>query len=281
MADHEPVRVFIACRGRERLAALFAQHAGELLPAESAEAAEVVVADEPLDNAQRLAAHLAQPRPLAVVGLGSAARGDVNLPLDAPLREIAMACRLLGEVVRLRRRLEHSEQRHDEAAELARTDPLTGLPNRRAWDEKLERLWPADGPPVDCCLAIVDLDHFKQINDEHGHAVGDALLRSAGHGLRAALRDQDFVARLGGDEFGVLLFRLDERDAQVVLERVRQRLASSAVGASLPPCTASIGYCLSEQLEEPSPAIIGDQADKALRKAKQGGRNRVEAFRLE
>ena len=104
----------------------------------------------------------------------------------------------------------------------ALSDPLTGLPNRRAWDLALKE-WvaaAADGANR-LCVAILDLDHFKQINDVHGHVIGDEVLCASGQEVYDNLRQDDFVARLGGDEFGLLLWVPDEEVTLAVLERVR------------------------------------------------------------
>ncbi|HEY5314836.1 MAG TPA: GGDEF domain-containing protein, partial [Pirellulales bacterium] len=242
MTDRLPVRVFVASRHAARLAALFSDARSELLPATNVADADVLVADQSSSEAADLPpADPARPRSIGLIGLGPLPTADVNLPIDVTAREITLACRLLGEVVRLRRQLQQSEVEHDVAVQEARTDPLTGLPNRRAWDEQLASLLPPDGPVTDQCLAIVDLDHFKQINDQHGHATGDALLRAVAHALRSGLRDQDKVARLGGDEFGIVLLRLEDPEAKTVLERMRERVAAAGDAGSLPRCTASIG----------------------------------------
>jgi diguanylate cyclase (GGDEF)-like protein len=271
--------VFVASRQAARLSALFSEGKSGLLPAAEREAADVVVADQSSSQAAGLSADdPAEQRSVGVVGLGPLPAADVNLPMDATIREITLACRLLGEVVRLRRQLAQTEVEYGQALEDAHTDPLTGLPNRRAWDEQLASLSSPDGPMTDHCVALIDLDHFKEINDFHGHSIGDALLRSVAHALRAGLRDQDRVARLGGDEFGIVLLRLEDPEAKIVLERVRERVAAAGVAGSLPRCTASLGYCVSSRWPAPTPAVLIDAADRALKQAKSGGRNRVVAF---
>jgi diguanylate cyclase (GGDEF)-like protein len=280
MTDRLPVRVFVTSRHAARLAALFSDARSELLQATAVADADVLVADQSSSEVADLPpSDPARPRSIGLIGLGPLAAADVNLPVDATVREITLACRLLGEVVRLRRKLQRSEVEHDEALIEARTDPLTGLPNRRAWDEQLASLAPPDGPVTDQCLAIIDLDHFKEINDQHGHATGDALLRAVAHALRSGLRDQDKVARLGGDEFGIVLLRLEDPEAKSVLERMRERVAAAGAVGSLPRCTASIGYCVSGQWTDPSPAKLVNAADRALKQAKTTGRNRVVPYR--
>jgi diguanylate cyclase (GGDEF)-like protein len=109
-----------------------------------------------------------------------------------------------------------------EIEELARTDALTGLPNRRMWDEELTREFARagrSGRPLS--IAMIDLDHFKAVNDTHGHEAGDTLLRDAGAAWRAALRQTDVVTRFGGDEFAVLMPDCALAQATAVLQRAR------------------------------------------------------------
>jgi diguanylate cyclase (GGDEF)-like protein len=279
MASRNPVRVFVACRQAARWPALFAEHRAELLEATDVQDAEIVVADASWDQpASAPLRELAAARALGLIGLGPVSGAEVTIPFAAGSREIATACRLLGEVVRLRQRLQRSQSEHDQALLEARTDPLTGLPNRRAWGELLAGLSPPDVVAADQCVAIVDLDHFKEVNDRHSHAIGDAVLRSVAHALRAGLREQDFVTRLGGDEFGIVLIRLEEPEAGLVLERVRQRVWRAGNAGSLPPCSASIGYCVSSHLPNASADALMQAADQALGRAKSEGRNRIVAW---
>ena len=103
----------------------------------------------------------------------------------------------------------------------ARTDPLTGLPNRRVWDEDLEReLARARRHGGSLCLAMLDLDRFKAFNDHHGHQAGDQLLAATATAWRPALRATDTIARYGGEEFAVLLPHSDQEGARLVVERL-------------------------------------------------------------
>ena len=132
-------------------------------------------------------------------------------PIALP-RELTLACELLAQIVRLRRRERQAAEIHRELSAQAMSDPLTGLPNRRAWDLALTgALAVAAAEARDqLCLAILDLDHFKHINDLHGHVVGDEVLRASGRAIYDHLRQDDFVARLGGDEFGLLVWVPDD-----------------------------------------------------------------------
>ncbi|MFC1596789.1 GGDEF domain-containing protein [Planctomycetota bacterium] len=215
-----------------------------------------------------------------MVRIGVEGPADVRLPADVSERELRLACRLLAEVVRLRRENHARTETHRRLAEEALTDPLTGLPNRRAWDGAIRR-WidTAAGSTRQICLAIIDLDHFKRVNDTHGHATGDDVLRAAGQVISDGLRQADFVARLGGDEFGLLLLVRDEATARAVLERVRGRLPSELAQRGRPPVTASAGFRLtppgSPAAPLPSPESLFIAADAALRQAKHDGRDRT------
>jgi diguanylate cyclase (GGDEF)-like protein len=145
---------------------------------------------------------------------------------------------------------------------LARSDPLTGLPNRRTWDETITSAL-ADGTIL--CVAMIDLDHFKHFNDEHGHAAGDRLLKSCAAMWRDHLRAGDTLARVGGEEFAVLLPRCTISDASDVLERLRCATPSEA--------TASVGVAEIQPGEDA--ASILARADAALYEAKTAGRNQL------
>lgn len=159
---------------------------------------------------------------------------------------------------------EHALER---VLELARTDPLTGLHNRRAWDEELPRELARarrTGQPV--CVAMVDFDGFKRFNDAFGHAAGDRLLGDAAAAWLDSLREVDLIARLGGDEFAVALPGCPIDEAAKVAERLR--LATpDGVGCS-------VGIAGWDWFE--SAAELVDRADRALYAAKRAGRGRIE-----
>lgn len=145
--------------------------------------------------------------------------------------------------------------------QIALTDELTGLPNRRAWDERLEQAI-RDAEPI--CVAILDLDRFKDFNDDHGHQAGDRMLKEAAAAWRAELRPTDTLARYGGEEFVVLLHGNDQEAAQRVVERLR--------GATPRAQSCSAGIARREE-REGAAALLG-RADEALYEAKRAGRNR-------
>lgn len=161
---------------------------------------------------------------------------------------------------------------------LSETDPLTGLLNRRAFLATAERQV-AYARRYDRALAVVvaDIDHFKQVNDTHGHATGDAVIRAVATRLQTAARDTDLVARFGGEEFVVLLMESDVTAAVSYAERARGLIAASPVQAETGAqvsVTLSLGCTiLSPDDRDVQDAI--DRADDALYGAKAAGRNRV------
>ncbi len=169
-----------------------------------------------------------------------------------------------------------ANQRNLALAELrAASDALTGLPNRRAADETLKRLAAHAGRQLSPLAAVLlDLDHFKQVNDVHGHEHGDKALACVGQILSSTLRVSDFTARYGGEEFLVLLPDTDRRAACEVAEKLRVAIQRAEI-AEIGVLTASFGVAVL-----PDDAGEGEQlmrkADRALYAAKAAGRNRVE-----
>ena len=154
----------------------------------------------------------------------------------------------------------------------ALTDPLTGLANRRALDETLQALDRGDyGSEGEIAVAMLDIDHFKRVNDQHGHAVGDSVLRQLGGIARRAVRGMDLACRYGGEEVLLVLPDTPLAAARTVIERIRQ-----AVGRIREPVpfTLSIGLCAGRLERHNLPALIR-RADEALYTAKHQGRNRV------
>ena len=147
---------------------------------------------------------------------------------------------------------------------MAETDELTGLPNRRSWDETIRRaVGYASRTSRDLCVAIVDIDHFKAYNDEYGHQAGDRLLKAAAAAWRTALRESDTIARYGGEEFAVVLPNCSADAASAVLERLRELTPERQ--------TCSIG--LAEWNHGETVTELVARADAALYRAKNGGRD--------
>ena len=230
-----------------------------------------------------VAAHLAEPE----APLAKAVWDSESLLLD--LTEtcvgvlIAITCTLsffllllaLPPVIMLQRSMMHQQ-----LTAAARTDPKTGLLNAAAWqreaDAEVARAMRSDAP---LGLLLIDVDYFKRVNDNHGHLVGDEVLRALATALRQQVRESDVVGRFGGEEFTVLLPRTDTAGACLIAERLRR----SASGLSVPAAHASIHVTVSIGV-----AVLGQHgndlfellaaADLALYRAKDAGRDQVQLY---
>jgi diguanylate cyclase (GGDEF)-like protein len=164
----------------------------------------------------------------------------------------------------------------EDAERGANLDALTGLPNRRYFDELLAIMGPRRRDTDSLGIMMVDIDHFKRLNDRHGHARGDEVLREVASAIALTLRAEDTPVRYGGEEFAVILRRASAPQASEAAERVRAAVAAlpvSQLGLDA-PVTVSVGVAIAAEEEEVS-AVIG-RADEALYRAKRRGRDRVE-----
>jgi diguanylate cyclase (GGDEF)-like protein len=158
----------------------------------------------------------------------------------------------------------------------ARTDQLTQLPNRRHFDEYCTLLASRRRASDKVAILAVDVDHFKRINDQYGHPVGDQVLRAIGNAIQVSVRDEDVPARYGGEEFVVLLRNPAPGVALEIGERIRQSVRELDLSHSgvLDRVTVSVGVAAGNAAGEPISAIV-ERADRALYAAKRGGRDRV------
>jgi two-component system cell cycle response regulator len=207
-------------------------------------------------------------------GLERGAHDYVRKPVD-PVELVAR----IRTALRLRALLDELARRNAELEQLARTDVLTGLANRRHADDVLRStIASARRHARHLCAVLVDIDRFKSVNDVHGHAAGDAVLREVAVRLQDGLRDEDVAARWGGEEF--LLLLPDSPDASVVCERLRSAIADRPVnvhGCLEVKISASFGWA--PWSGEETGEMLVARADLALYAAKDGGRDRVAVAR--
>jgi len=212
--------------------------------------------------------------PRLAKGLDLGANDYLIRPVDR--NELLARARTQIRRKRMQDKLRHNYQR---GLSLALTDDLTGLYNRRyvvAHVNELLARMPEGGGEV--ALMLFDIDHFKQVNDQHGHPAGDAVLRElAGRALRQ-VRSVDLVGRLGGEEFVVVMPETNLAGAAVVAERLRAAVAgepfSLQAGGGRLPVTVSIGVAVTGETPETLESLL-KRADDALYIAKNAGRNRV------
>jgi diguanylate cyclase (GGDEF)-like protein len=194
---------------------------------------------------------------------------------DRQRKDLAELEQRLADMARaLRQAEEELQAANARIADLVRQDPITGLANRRALDERLSvemmrarrHAWPLS-------LYIVDVDHFRLVNEQHGHAIGDAVLTAVGRLLCEGVRAVDLVARFGGEEFVVLTPQAMAEDTQSGAERLRAALSASTIpdiGRAVTACFGVAEWDGDEAAEE-----LLQRAGEALHEAKHAGRNRV------
>lgn len=199
----------------------------------------------------------------------------VDIQLDVAILRSAQ-----GEPLQFVSQIQDITQRLEEGRQLevrASTDDLTGLPNRRAfYDEGRRMLARAQRQNQELALVMMDLDHFKTINDTYGHASGDRVLRAIKDAVQPRLREGDLLARLGGEEFAILLPNASPPYARFIAERIRESIESAEINAldGRPiPLTTSLGLATIAAGEKMETAM--ERADQALYQAKTEGRNRV------
>lgn len=207
------------------------------------------------------------------------------VPPDAPALRLAPALQLLqqsGHVLPDRRtagQVAWLQAVIDGLCELSSRDPLTGLANRRQFElamaSEIDRVARAGEPAL---VLMIDIDHFKAVNDTHGHAAGDQVLKAVAQALQECIRPMDTLARFGGEEFAMILPNCPPSFGHAVAERVRKKVQARAavVGPGQQVgVTVSIGGAFAPQWVRSSAPLWIDRADQQLYRAKAEGRNRA------
>ena len=199
---------------------------------------------------------------------GFACGADDYITKPAQIEELIARIRAGLRIVNLQKQL----------LELSQTDPLTALKNRRAFDDRLDDAFEhARRYERPLSLAIVDVDHFKSINDANGHDAGDAVLRGVAHLVATGTRQTDFAARVGGEEFAILLPETPLFEALQFGEKLRSAIAAAPIHGH--QVTVSVGIANIPHSSVPGKGELFRAADQALYRAKTRGRNRVEIER--
>jgi diguanylate cyclase len=201
---------------------------------------------------------------------------DPKVVLRAVKQLVEANVQLHGELTSAQVQIDTKQQQLESYMAEARTDTLTGVSNRRAFDEQVHRLFALrERRYSDLCLLLADIDHFKLFNDYHGHQVGDEMLQRVARTFELATRSSDIVCRYGGEEFAILLPRTRLQDALRVAERARTAVEALRcdIGDIELHVTVSIGAV--ELRSDESIADFVKRGDQALYAAKQAGRNCV------
>ncbi|HTN33275.1 MAG TPA: diguanylate cyclase [Marinobacter sp.] len=201
-------------------------------------------------------------------------------PLSGTTGEVEKVCLMVYDVTDVASGKRALEKANKQLAKLSMTDILTGLLNRGTWENlvaaEYER-YRRYGHPTS--LVMFDIDHFKKVNDTYGHLAGDEVIKHTAAVTKNSLRLSDSPGRYGGEEFGIILPETDSTDAKAICERIREVIAASTVETSVGPIQYKISMGVAQLTDKPQNYMEWlQQADEALYKAKETGRNRTCVF---
>lgn len=234
---------------------------------------------DPRDVAAAAATHVAalrDPSRTFIVEYRARSLDGGEIWLESHTRAVVDRDGRLAGAVSIVRDVDHRKRREDDLSRAALSDALTGIANRRAFEQELLHLIEASPERGSAgCVAMFDLDHFKRINDRHGHAAGDEVLKAFARVAASKLRSGDLVARTGGEEFAVILADATPGQAAAVCERIREAFAALPIvhAGTVMRATASCGVAALEGGSTMSATLA--EADAALYEAKRAGRNRL------
>lgn len=192
---------------------------------------------------------------------------------DGQIRHVGVIIYDVTDTALGKRELETANR---QLADLSRTDRLTNLNNRGYWEECLQREFSRyQRSKAPCSLIMFDIDHFKQVNDTHGHQAGDEVIRTTAGTLLNTIRNTDIAGRYGGEEFGVILVDTEAASAQYVAERLRKKIEAQTVEHDGQTIDYTISLGVTElRPDTPDYKAWLEESDQALYQAKEGGRNR-------
>ncbi len=226
------------------------------------------------DNANTLGNMVRNPRNLDILSVTEAlaqATGDKIDNSKAIIDRVLSATRELAQV----------KDQLDEYKAIANTDPLTRLPNRRAFDDAMSRVYDNNISISTSALILLDIDHFKQFNDTHGHPIGDRVLGVVAAAMRNEIRDDSLISRTGGEEFGIVVANTSAGKVELIAERVRAAVEKTSLkdrksGADYGQITISLGICMATECENSDQ--LYSATDEALYVSKNAGRNQVQVY---
>jgi diguanylate cyclase (GGDEF)-like protein len=198
-------------------------------------------------------------------------------PLASITGETQRICVLVYDVTDQAMAKQSIEGLNARLQEVSRIDGLTGLYNRRYWQERFEREYKmAMRNDPDVCAIMLDIDHFKKVNDTHGHHAGDLVIKRLAKLITLATRETDICGRYGGEEFAIILPDTTEKTAKIMAERLRKLVSLDAVPYEDIKIKYTISIGIAQFTSDYREAVLWlEDADKALYEAKEGGRNRV------
>lgn len=188
---------------------------------------------------------------------------------------------IIDRVLSATRELSQVKEQLDEYKKIANTDPLTRLPNRRAFNEAMAQIYETNASIGSTALILLDIDHFKQFNDTFGHQIGDRVLGVVANAMSKETREDCLVARTGGEEFAVIVSDTTIGKAELVAERIRMAVEKTSLkdrksGADYGQVTISLGVCMAGQCDNADE--LYQFSDEALYLSKDKGRNQVQIY---
>lgn len=233
---------------------------------------------ELLDLCETRSATFLDHRLSTVLRIGATGQDGIQVSPNCDPKDLRVIVALLAKNLRLRRCLRRKRSLMRSLQSIAVRDPLTGLANRRGWNIRIKRLWEKALEEASFLMvALFDLDGFKIINDQLGHAFGDQVLKSVARKMQSACRKEDLLARWGGDEIALAVVLPERTIAQRLVDRVRSQLESHFPEIAQ-PVTASAGYVVVQPISAWKPELseqLLKAADVALNKAKSSRDRRI------